>query len=50
MHASIPYNDEKPRELNMIELLGWSEVHSPLYIYQIFPTIGSPMAGDGLTY
>ena len=29
MHASIPYNDEKPRDLNMIELLGWREVHSP---------------------
>ena len=29
MHASIPYNDEKPREFNMIELFGWSQVHSP---------------------
>ena len=29
MHASIPFNDEKPREFNMIELSGWSEVHSP---------------------
>ena len=38
MHPSIPYDDEKPREFNMIELLWWSEVHTPLAQNKILDT------------